>query len=85
MNADRAMLRTAVMPHTYWQVALIDTVYKNKLIGHSKTGYIPLHKWNDNIVQIPPLYMFGHIGRVQKLPITEKLTFQGTSAGYVGI
>lgn len=72
-KCNRAVLSTTGIPHAYWPIAVIDTVYKQNLLEHSTTGDIPFYQWNDSTVQLPPLHVFGQIGRVPSLPITEKL------------
>lgn len=84
MNVARDVLRDAGMNYTYWTMGVIDTVYKQNLLERSTTGHILLYQWNDNTVPLPPLHVFGKVGRVTNVSIKDKFQSRGQLVRYLG-
>lgn len=79
MNVDRAVMRSAGMPHTYWPMEVNDKAHEHKLLEHSTTDKSPLQQWNENKVQLPPLHVYlAKLAESQTCQL-QKVSVQRTS------
>lgn len=82
MNGARAALHTAVITHSYWPLAFMNSVFKHKLMEHTTTGEIPFLQWTDHTENLPHLHDFGQKGRIPNLLLTAKLQARVILARY---
>lgn len=85
MDGARTVLATAKMPDEYWPYAVSDVAFKHAFLVHASTDKIPFNIWTKTTRPLPPLFVFGQMGRIPKLPHGGKLEPRGITARYLGI
>lgn len=84
MDDACSAISTANMELAYWPYAVSDVAYKHNVLLHTTAGKRPLTDWSTKPEKLPPLHMFGQIGRINNLPVAFKIQPRWHLARHLG-
>lgn len=83
LEGMRTVLATAGIDQPYWPHAVTDVAFKHGLTLHATTGKVPFHEWTGTVQSLPPLFVFGQLGRIPQQPPGTKLQSRSIVARYM--